>query len=184
MRTSSVVLLGALVVGVACSVNPVESSDGSGAGGGGATGSAGKGAAGAAGGGVGGAGGAAAGSGGHGGTQGAAGEGGGGGGAGAGGNGGAGGSICTDLEMQYATALMKAKMCNASATGQCQMLVATDLACPSCKTHVNDATEVLDLSNRYQQAGCSSMVHICPLAACVNPGSGACVPINAGDFCM
>jgi hypothetical protein len=51
-------------------------------------------------------------------------------------------------------------------------------------THVNDTGEIASLQIMYQQAGCNSMPHVCPAIACVNPGTGACVPINSGDVCM
>jgi hypothetical protein len=84
----------------------------------------------------------------------------------------------------YATALTKAKMCSANASNQCQFLVSTSLSCPGCMTHVNDTGEIASLQIMYQQAGCNSMPHVCPAIACVNPGTGACVPINSGDVCM
>jgi hypothetical protein len=116
---------------------------------------------------------------GRGGTTGAAGTGGATGGGGAGG-----GKTCTQLETDYTAALTAAKMCNATAGNQCQILVSISLACPTCKAHVNDDAQLTALKASYDQAGCSAMPHICPAIACVNPGSGACVPINSGDFCM
>jgi hypothetical protein len=95
-----------------------------------------------------------------------------------------GGKTCTQLESDYTAALATAKMCHATMTNQCQILVSISLACPTCKAHVNDDTQLAAIQASYDQAGCSAMNHICPAIACINPGSGACVPINSGDFCM
>jgi hypothetical protein len=104
---------------------------------------------------------------------------------GAAGSGGAGGGkTCTQLENDYSAAFLTARSCSLTAKDQCQILVSTSLACPTCKTHVNDDTALAAIKASYDQAGCSAMTHVCPAIACVNPGSGTCVPINAGDVCM
>lgn len=106
------------------------------------------------------------------------------GGAGAGGTGAGGAASCAQIESDYSSAFNRARVCNASASDPCQLVEPTSLACPTCKVHVNDNTELAPLQTRYDQAGCSAVPHVCPAIACVNPGTAACVPINSGDFCM
>jgi hypothetical protein len=101
--------------------------------------------------------------------------------AGTGGRAGAGES-CDQLETEYATARDPAQMCDARATGQCQQVVGTSLACRRCTIHVNDASTLNAIQARYDRAGCPS--NGCAGALCVNPGTGACTMIDRGDVCQ
>jgi hypothetical protein len=49
---------------------------------------------------------------------------------------------------------------------------------------VNTTSALDDLQTRYQQGGCNAVPHVCPAIACINPGTGTCVPINSGDLCQ
>lgn len=133
---------------------------------------------------------------GHTGAAGATGAGGNTGAAGTGGNGGSGaagaspdgGDVCTAIEEQYAAALTEAKKCDPATvnTDKCQQEVDTSLACPNnCKTWVNVTQPLDDVRQKWQDASCDKVHHVCPAIACVNPGKGTCVAsAGGGGMCV
>jgi hypothetical protein len=74
-----------------------------------------------------------------------------------------------------------AQMCDPRASAQCQHVVAASPGC-HCTIHVNDASTLNDIQGRYDRAGCPT--NTCAGVLCVNPGTGACTPIDRGDVCQ
>jgi hypothetical protein len=90
---------------------------------------------------------------------------------------------CNALLAEYAEAVRKEQACNPMATSQCLKQTPNRLVC-GCSVWVNTTVLSDEVRMRFQAAGCqkcTSMV-ACPAIACVNPGTGACVPVMAaGD---
>jgi hypothetical protein len=134
-------------------------------------------------GGGGGAGGGVAGSGGStGGQGGAVGTGHDGGAAGGGGHTGDGGQSCTELQSEYADALVAARSCDVKASGQCAHLASSTLS-PcfyGCMTYVNDSTALDAIKAEWIGAGCNSAPVACPAIACLQPTGKMCVAADGG----
>jgi hypothetical protein len=87
---------------------------------------------------------------------------------------------CDALKVEYTAALKEAKVCNPlSRVAQCQTTASTELACPSCTTHVESTTKLDSIRARWTKAACKS--GICPLIKCLTPGTGACMATDAGS---
>ena len=96
-----------------------------------------------------------------------------------------GGVSCSELEAEYSKAVAEARMCNPEATGQCQMLVNTGLACPLCQVRVNDAGKANAIRTQWTKQGCTPPI-VCPQVICVSPGAGVCSKSDAsgsGGMC-
>jgi hypothetical protein len=50
--------------------------------------------------------------------------------------------------------------------------------------HVNDTSNLDEITAQYQQAGCNTVPHPCPAIACVFPGNGICTATNSGNVCQ
>jgi hypothetical protein len=104
------------------------------------------------------------------------------GGAGSSGHNGDGGQTCSDLQAQYASALVAARSCDVKAAGQCSHLVSSSLS-PcflNCMTNVNDAAALNELKAKWTQAGCNSVPVACPAIACLQPTGNMCAAADGG----
>ena len=89
------------------------------------------------------------------------------------------GEICKTLTVEYEAALAEARRCNPGANAlQCQATAPYSLPCPSCSTHVQDASKLTAIRARWNASGCKG--GICPAIACVLPGMGVCIPTDGG----
>ena len=99
---------------------------------------------------------------------------------GSGGDGGStGGASCQQIQAAYQTALATARECSLDATNQCQKTVASALGCGGCPTFVNDDSELSQLSNAWNQAGCNQNL-LCADGACLAPRAATCKASDAG----
>lgn len=112
---------------------------------------------------------------------------------GSGGSSGAGGSAaadagppndtCAGYAQKYALLLAAAQSCTVDAAGQCLHPVDPILSvCNSgCTTYVNDATELDEIRQLWDQAGCNRTPAVaCPAYRCVPAEGGACTKSNTG----
>lgn len=100
-------------------------------------------------------------------------------GAGAGGTGGDPGTTCNDLSSAYAAEFTNAKTCSTLARNACTIKISRSLACPTCTTFVNDDTQLKQIANRWQSAGCDKVNRICPAIACLAPSDATCKASSA-----
>ncbi len=91
-----------------------------------------------------------------------------------------GGTSCDTLANDYASALTAAKKCTPGATNQCQQTVESSIACPGCKTYVNDVTMLTPIETEWSAAGCAAMSRVCPAIACVLPLNSFCSGTSTG----
>jgi hypothetical protein len=90
---------------------------------------------------------------------------------------------CTGFVTEYANAIRKEQACNPTAPNQCLKQTPGQLTC-GCPVWVTTTVLSDDVRARFQAAGCLKCFRFtaCPAIACVNPGTGVCVPVMAaGD---
>jgi hypothetical protein len=91
-------------------------------------------------------------------------------------------AACEALEREFQSAWRRALACSPGAPNQCQtMATSGTVRCPLCPVYVHNAAEVTRLRNDFRAMGCEAFyVQPCPVAACVAPTPGRCVPTDAG----
>jgi hypothetical protein len=77
---------------------------------------------------------------------------------------------CAQLEHDYASALIDAKVCTAASTA-CQKPVLDKLAC-GCTTYVDQVDRLAAIRKTWTDGGCTA--GICPAIACTVATTGAC----------
>jgi hypothetical protein len=90
---------------------------------------------------------------------------------------------CAAFATEYANGIRKEQACNPAVPNQCLKQTPGQLTC-GCPVWVTTTVLSDDVRMRYQAAGCLKCFGLiaCPAIACVNPGTGACVPVMAaGD---
>ncbi len=93
-------------------------------------------------------------------------------------------AMCDAFVAQYQAAMVQAQTCGLGSTGQCQQIVSAHLsACDSCRTYVNDATNLLAITAAWEQAGCSMMAagQTCGQGPCMTPTNNTCVDLGNGS---
>lgn len=89
------------------------------------------------------------------------------------------GNPCESLPALYDAAYQRAIACNPALNSpQCDPLASPSLVCQGCQLHVHDTTELDQIRAQYNAAHCPPVP--CPAIACINPGTGACVPVDGG----
>jgi hypothetical protein len=90
-------------------------------------------------------------------------------------------AACNAFITEYANAIRKEQVCNPTAPNQCLKQTPGQLTC-GCPVWVTSTVLSDDVRTRFQAAGCLTKCFrfiACPAIACVNPGTGACVPVMA-----
>jgi hypothetical protein len=90
---------------------------------------------------------------------------------------------CAALGQKYGAVLAASKSCDVGAPGQCAQPVVTSISLCSgaCLDYVNDATELNQIQQAFNQTGCTSVAVLCPAIACSTPTGSACVATDAGS---
>jgi hypothetical protein len=90
---------------------------------------------------------------------------------------------CTDLQMQYADELTKAKVCDPNASKpQCQDQVPAPLGCNTCFYIVNDATTLFAIKAAYEDQACEA--HFCQQVSCMPTELGLCSESGGSAACL
>lgn len=89
------------------------------------------------------------------------------------------GNTCESLMATYNDAYQRAVACNPALNSpQCTPLASPSLPCQGCLLNVHDTTELDQIRAQYNAAQCPPVP--CPAIACINPGVGACIPVDGG----
>ncbi|HVT09407.1 MAG TPA: hypothetical protein VHO67_18230 [Polyangia bacterium] len=89
---------------------------------------------------------------------------------------------CAGYASKYELLLNGARSCTVNGSNQCAHAVAPSLSVCSggCTTYVNDSTDLDQIRQLWQQAGCGKAAVACPAIACLPPSGSVCTQTDAG----